>query len=244
MILLFTDFGSAGPYLGEMEAVLCDAAPNERVINLFADLPAHNICASAYLIESYSRGYPPGTVFLCIVDPGVGTTQRRPVIVNADGCYFVGPDNGLLDIVIRRAEAIQISEIIWRPQSLTASFHGRDLFAPVAAALATQSLDPGYIQAMDTPPHDVPPELAEVIYIDHFGNAITGTRASTLGPADQIEVRGHWLERATTFGSVVPGTAFYYENSRGLIELAVNQGRACDVLRLNVGTGFTIQQRG
>src|ERR1700730_14578180 len=135
MIVLFTDFGLAGPYTGQVTAVLHQAAPGVPINQLFADAPSMRPKPAAYLLAAYGAWFPAGTVLLCVVDPGVGGA-RRAVVVEADGRLYVGPDNGLFDIVSRRALNPRLSEITWRPPSLSASFHGRDLFAPVAARLA------------------------------------------------------------------------------------------------------------
>ncbi|HZD26702.1 MAG TPA: SAM-dependent chlorinase/fluorinase, partial [Alphaproteobacteria bacterium] len=136
MIVLFTDFGREGPYMGQMRAVLARRAPGVPVIDLIADVPAWDVRAGAYLLPAYAAEFPAGTVFLCVVDPGVGSA-RQPMALKADGRWYVGPDNGLFELVARRAAAARGWRIDWRPdRPLSASFHGRDLFAPVAADLA------------------------------------------------------------------------------------------------------------
>src|SRR5262249_17451146 len=135
MIVLFTDFGLAGPYTGQVKAVLQREAPDVPVIDLFADAPAGNPRASAYLLAAYSAWFESGSVLLCLGDPGVGG-KRAPLTREADGRFFGGPGNGLFELVRRRARRAQAFEITWRPPALSATFHGRDLFAPVAARLA------------------------------------------------------------------------------------------------------------
>jgi len=135
MIVLCTDFGPTGPYLGQVKAVLARAAPAVPVIDLFADLPAFAPRLSAYLLAAYADWFEAGDVILAVVDPGVGG-PRGALVVEADGRWFVGPDNGLLELVLRRAERARCFAITWRPPALSATFHGRDLFAPVAARLA------------------------------------------------------------------------------------------------------------
>ena len=135
MIVLFTDFGLAGPYTGQVMAVLHRVAPQVPVVSLFADAPSARPKPSAYLLAAYAAWFSLGTVFLCVVDPGVGSA-RRAVVAEADGRFYVGPDNGLFDLVLRRAAEARLWEITWRPERLSASFHGRDLFAPIAARLA------------------------------------------------------------------------------------------------------------
>ena len=135
MIVLFTDFGLAGPYIGQVNAVLAETAPGVPVIQLFADAPAARPKPAAYLLAAYAAWFAAGTVLLCVVDPGVGSA-RRGLIAEAAGRLYVGPDNGLFELVLRRAAKPRCWEISWRPPVLSASFHGRDLFAPVAGRLA------------------------------------------------------------------------------------------------------------
>lgn len=241
MIVLFTDFGLHGPYTGQVKAVLAREAPGVPVIDLFADAPVWDPQLSAYLLAAYAHEFPAGTVFLCVVDPGVGT-ERRPLVVEADGRRFVGPDNGLFELVRRRAVDVGAAAIDWRPARLSATFHGRDLFAPVAARLALNR------QPLATPldPRDVarpdwPDDLPAVVYIDVYGNAMTGLRAAAL-PEDAVLVVGDVaVPRGRTFGDVPPGAALWYENSNGLAEIAVNRGRADDDLGLEVGTAVEVE---
>jgi S-adenosylmethionine hydrolase len=235
MIVLFTDFGLSGPYVGQMKAVLYRQAPGVAVVDLFSDAPTHNPRAAAYLLAAYAGEFPEGSVFLSVVDPGVGGA-RRPLVVQADGRWFVGPDNGLFAITARRARTLACWAITWQPERLSASFHGRDLFAPVAARIAAGHPVPGEpvpCEACGRP--DWLEDLAEVVYIDNFGNAVIGLRASTVSPDTVLSVGGVRLNRARTFSDVPEGKAFWYENANGLVELAVNRGRANEVLRLQPG---------
>ena len=234
MIVLFTDFGPAGPYVGQMKAVLARHAPGVPVIDLLSDAPAGEPQAAAYLLAALAPDFPADAVFLAVVDPGVGS-ERAAIVVEADGRRFVGPDNGLFEIVLRRAGVRRAWRITRQPQRLSASFHGRDLFAPVAAMIARGDPVPGepIAEAMVRRP-GWPDDLARVVYIDHFGNAMTGLRASTIPQGATLDVAGRRLARARTFADVAPGTAFWYENANGLAEIAVNRGRA-DALGIAVG---------
>jgi S-adenosylmethionine hydrolase len=240
MIALFTDFGPSGPYTGQMKAVLHDMAPGVPVIDLFADAPAGNPRASAYLLGTYAAWFGAGTVFLCVVDPGVGG-ERPPLIVEADGRWFVGPGNGLFELIQRRASALRCWDITWQPDHLSASFHGRDLFAPVAAMVARGDPPPGKPRSDESDRRpDWPDDLTEIVYIDHYGNAMTGLRAATLRAGVRLEAAGRVLDRARTFSDLPPGAAFWYENSNGLVEIAVNQGRADRDLDLSIGSPVEI----
>ncbi len=236
MIILFTDFGSDGPYVGQLHAILHQRAAGIPVINLFSDAPSFNPRASAYLLAAYIDEFPEGSVFLCVVDPGVGTQTRKPVIVHADHYWFVGPDNGLFSVITSRAAQVECLEILWQPERLSDSFHGRDLFAPVAAMLATGSLPEHTAFDCSINKHAWPDDLGEVIYIDHFGNAITGIRASTLPLGCRIMVNGQPIDYARTFGAAPVNTPFWYANANGLVELAVPQGNAAHLLECPVGT--------
>lgn len=235
MIVLFTDFGVAGPYTGQMKAVLALHAAGVPVIDLFADAPAFNPKLSAYLLAAYAAWFPAGTVFLCVVDPGVGTA-RRPLIVEADGRLCVGPDNGLFAIMARRAQRLRAWTIDWTPEALSATFHGRDLFAPVAARLASGTevarspADPASLARSDWPD-----DLPRIVYVDHYGNAMTGLRAPALPDTAALRVGGRVIRRGRTFADVPPGEAMWYANANGLVEIAVNGARADAALDLRVG---------
>jgi S-adenosylmethionine hydrolase len=240
MIVLFTDFGLHGPYTGQMKAVLHRTAPGVPVIDLFADAPAGNPKVSAYLLAAYAAWFGEKTVFLCVVDPGVGG-ERPAVVLEADGRFYVGPGNGLFELVERRAKNARCWDIDWQPEKLSASFHGRDLFAPVAATLARGEAPPVRPRADRSDRRtDWPDDLGEIVYVDHFGNAMTGLRAAALPSGARLAVAGCVLERARTFSSRPPGEAFWYENANGLAEIAVNQGRADQTLGLGIGAPVEI----
>lgn len=238
MIVLVTDFGLSGPYTGQVKAVLAAAAPGMPVIDLFADAPRGAPRPAACLLAAYRQEFAPGTVFLCIVDPGVGTA-RRALAVRAGGHWFVGPDNGLLELAARQAGDAEWHEIRWRPERLSASFHGRDLFAPVAAALAAGALPGGWLAPLGAgaaPDHGWPDDLAEIVYVDVYGNALTGLRTATLPPGARLAAGGRQLTRARVFADRPAGTAFWYGNANGLAEIAVTGGRAEQALGLTIGS--------
>jgi len=246
MIVLFTDFGPTGPYTGQMIAALRKIAPHVPVIDLLSNAPAFNPQASAYLLSALIRDFPDGSVFLGIVDPGVGG-DRAPIIIKAANQWFVGPDNGLFHIVVRHSDINDVGA--WRithaPEHLSASFHGRDLFAPVAAMIALGHSVPGEQIPIDDlnpagwHPAGWPDDLAKIIYIDHFGNAMTGIRAKTLPPGTVLRFSNTAVTQARVFSDVEIGALFWYENANGLAEIAVNQGRADD-FDLFVGTPVTV----
>ena len=238
--MLFTDFGLEGPYTGQVQAVLHQAAPEVPVISLFADLPPGQVKPAAYLLAAYATWFPPGTVLLCVVDPGVGS-DRPALIVEADGRFYVGPDNGLFEIVLRRAARAEIWQITWRPAAMSASFHGRDLFAPIAVRLATGEAPAAIAaQAHTLRYSEWPDDLAEIVYVDRYGNAMTGLRGQVVATSTRLSIGGKVLAHADTFSAVPRGAAFWYVNSNGLVESAVNQGRADRELGLAIGTTVTV----
>lgn len=228
MILLFTDFGLSGPYMGEMRAVLLRAAPAVPVVDLMSDAPPFRPDLAAYLLAALWPTAEPGDVVLAIVDPGVGGT-RAPLAVEIDGRWLVGPDNGLFAAVLRRSARATAHVIDWRPERLSASFHGRDLFAPVAARLANGDRS-GLRPVEPTRFATWPDELPAIVHVDGYGNLVTGLRASTLPPTTRLIIAGHRLERLRTFGDAPPGALFWYSNSSGLAEIAANGASAARLL--------------
>ncbi len=235
MLVLFTDFGLTDPYVGQMHAVLAREAPDVPIIDLLHAVPDYSIRAGAYLLPAYVREFPPGTVFLCVVDPGVGGT-RRPIMLKADERWYVGPDNGLFHVLAQRANVCECRVIRWQPGRLSASFHGRDLFAPVAAQLARGEM-PDSEPAKLTPPEGTPwpDDLAEVLYVDHYGNVITGLRAAILRPEQALRAAGNIVKYARVFSEMPSGAVFWYENANGFIEIAINRGNAAGRLGLKPG---------
>jgi S-adenosylmethionine hydrolase len=240
MIALFTDFGLADPYVGQLHRVLAQEAPGVPIIDLFHAVPDFDIRAGAYLLPAYARDFPAGTVFVCVVDPGVGGA-RRPVMLRADARWYVGPDNGLFHLLARRAVQHECHLIRWCPPRLSASFHGRDLFAPCAARLARGQMPPAEPTVLTEPAGGPwPDDLPVILYVDHYGNAISGLRASAVHPAQVLRAGGKVVKYARVFSDVAVGAPFWYENANGLVEIAVNRGSAAAVLGLRPGDPITL----
>lgn len=241
MILLFTDFGWTGPYVGQMHMVLASSAAGVPAVDLQHDAPAFAPKAAGYLLAALARDLPPGCIVVAVVDPGVGS-RRRPLLLEAAGRQYLGPDNGLLAPLAARDPYAQAWVIEWQPPRLSASFHGRDLFAPAAARLAKGlPLEKAPVPVPELVGAAAPPELAEIIYIDGYGNAWTGLPAQALRPGTSLVVGSRVLEQARTFSDVEKGEAFWYENSAGLAEIAVNQGSAATDLGLEIGTPLDVR---
>lgn len=237
MIVLFTDFGIDDPYVGQMKAsLLRHGKRSVPIVDLLHRVPDFAQRAGAHLLAALQQSFDPGTVFLAVVDPGVGS-ERPAVVVEADGKIFVGPDNGLLAVVAARAGALRVWRIVWRPDSLSASFHGRDLFAPLAARIAAGDWPAAALEERDGLQCVLPAaDLPEVIYIDHYGNAMTGVRAERLSCTQALVVGAARVAHARVFAEAAPGQPFWYANSIGLVEIAVACGSAAAALPLAVGS--------
>lgn len=240
MIVLFTDFGVRDPYVGQVKARLAEHAPAQQVVDLLHEVPDFNSHAGAHLLAAFAPGFPPGSVFLAVVDPGVGT-PRDAVVVFAGGRWFVGPDNGLLSVVAARHADTRVWRITWEPAFLSSTFHGRDLFALIAADIARgefpgDKLSPADKLKVEFDAGDLP----RVIYIDHYGNAWTGVRG--VSKDARVSAAGQQFGHGDSFGFVGKGEGFWFINSVGLLELAVNRGSAATVFGLKVGDPVLVQR--
>ncbi|GAB4180753.1 MAG: SAM-dependent chlorinase/fluorinase [Rhodocyclaceae bacterium] len=236
MIVLYTDFGAFDPYAGQLKAALAQGVPaGTRLIDLLHEAPRFDIPAGAHLLDALQGQFPSGTIFVCAVDPGVGG-ERAAALVRADDKWFVGPDNGLLSVAAARARAAESWHVAWRPERLRPSFHARDVFAPVAAALARGEFPDERLRPVRALDVELPAtDLARIIYIDHYGNAMTGLRAGCLAHDRCLEVSGRSVRYARIFGEAAADEPFWYENSIDLIELAIDRASAAARLRLAIG---------
>lgn len=240
MIVLLTDFGVRDPYVGQMKARLAEHAPTQQVVDLLHEVPDFNPHAGAHLLAAFAPGFPAGSTFLAVVDPGVGT-PRDAVVVFAGERWFVGPDNGLLSIVAARNRDTRLWRIHWQPEDLSNTFHGRDLFAVIAAEIAYGEFPDDKLSAIDALKVEFDPgDLPRLIYIDHYGNAWSGVRAA---PKDaRVIAAGELFKHSDSFGLVGKGEGFWFINSVGLLELAVNRGSAAHSFGLKLGDSVQVQR--
>jgi hypothetical protein len=239
LITLLTDFGTADGYVGEMKGVLLARAPDATLVDITHEIPAQDVELARLTLARVWRRFPAGTVHLVVVDPGVGT-DRAALAVKSDGRSFVGPDNGVLSPALLVAGACVVTLEI--PANASASFHGRDVFAPAAASLALGASVESLGRASRQPIIRRTPEpqrledgvlAGVVISVDRFGNAITnlvGLRAGI------VELAGATLPLRRTYGDVPPGAALAIVGSSGLIEVAVRDGNAARQLSLTRGS--------
>jgi S-adenosyl-L-methionine hydrolase (adenosine-forming) len=244
-ITFLSDYGLDDDFVGVCHAVIARILPEARIVDLTHGLDRHDVRTAGLVLRRALPFCAPG-VHLAVVDPGVGAERRAIALrTSEEDRILVGPDNGLLSLAAQRfggiAEVVDVARSPHRLEPVSATFHGRDLFAPVAARIACGEAPPGEARdlAWERRP-DWPDDLAEIVYVDHFGNAMTGLRAANLGHGVRLSVAGRLLNRAFTFGDAAPGDAFWYENSNGLAEVAVNQGRADRALGLAIGSVVTI----
>jgi S-adenosylmethionine hydrolase len=243
-IFLFTDFGSADLYVGQVKAVLHEAAPASALIDLLNDAPSFNVRAAAHVLAALALRLPAGAVTLAVVDPAVGSA-RDAIALEADGRWYVGPDNGLISVVAARARQTRCFPLSWVPPPQSVSFHGRDLFAPAAARIARGDVDWSGLRAKQRLDVDLGDgDLSEIIYIDHYGNAMTGARAANVDRASCIEIGARSIRHALVFSEAAPGALFWYENSIGLIEIAANRASAASLLGLCVGWPLVLSHAG
>jgi hypothetical protein len=239
LITLLTDFGTADGYVGEMKGVLLARLPEATVVDITHDIPPQDVESARLTVARVWRRFPAGTVHVVVVDPGVGTV-RAALAVKSDDRYLVGPDNGILSPALLIAGAIAVRLPV--PPNASASFQGRDVFAPAAANIASGASIDDLGEAMVNPCIRRTPEprrmadgslAGEVISIDRFGNAITnlvGLRAGT------IEVAGTSVLLRRTYGDAASGSAVAIVGSTGLIEIAVRDGSAAHALKLARGS--------
>jgi len=253
IITLLTDFGE-GSYVASVKGVLLAHAPEASLVDITHGVPAGAIGSAGYLIRETAAYFPKGTVHLCVVDPGVGT-DRLPLIVCADGSCFVGPDNGLFHEVIRRADgdamAYRIEEGPWLPEPRCPTFHGRDLFAPVAGLLAlgeSVATMGSPLEADSLVPSPIPPPerkanlfSGQVVWVDGFGNLITNLPESDVtawsdGAPFRALVGDVRIERRIgTFRDGESGTVALLFGSWSTLEIVVSEGSAAGRLGVKAG---------
>jgi S-adenosylmethionine hydrolase len=266
IVSLLTDYGHEDEFVGVCHAIIRGIAPDVPVVDLTHGIPRYGVRHGAVVLRNSLPYVPPG-VHVAIVDPQVGTERRGIAVRTGDGRILVGPDNGLLSLAWETAdgivEAVDISRSPHRLEPVSATFHGRDIFAPVAARLATgaelaeagQHVDPDELQVLDLPRAEVREGevTAHVLIVDRFGNASLDVRHADLagsglglGRQVEIEVRGGGRFIATfaqTFADVARGDVVLYEDAYRTLAIAVNRGDAAAALRLAPDTTVTLRPR-
>lgn len=257
VITVTTDFGHRGPFVGTMKGVVMSRFPAARIIDLTHEAQVHWPPEAGFWVARSYHYFPPGTVHLAVVDPGVGT-DRSVLLAVGDGHAFLAPDNGLLAEVIERTGAVvrcldDATIDAHRLADTSATFHGRDIFAPLAAALAAGTLTPQScgIPAADYVPSIIePPELrggqlcGVVVTSDHFGNLITNLSAAALAGFRRpvVHAGGHAIAVRRTYGDVAPGELLALINSFGVLEIARAEQDATHFLGLGRGAPIRVAE--
>jgi S-adenosyl-L-methionine hydrolase (adenosine-forming) len=248
-ITLLTDFGTADGYVAAMKGVIASIAPSVIVDDATHDIPPGDVAAAAWALAAYWRIYPPDTVHVAVVDPGVGS-DRTALAMLADERILVGPDNGIFTHVLHEAgtvSAVSITEPAFMRDVVSATFHGRDVFAPAAAHLAARApldrLGPP-VEAPLRLPLPAPAREHErvrgvVAHVDRFGNLITNIPAAWLEPGARVRIADVDVPTARTYTEVESGALLALEGSRGVVEVSVRDGRADAVLGVGVGAAVT-----
>ena len=242
IVTLTTDFGTSDFYVAAMKAVLIRHCPDVRLIDVTHAVPRHDVLCGSITLERAVDGFPPGTVHLAVVDPGVGT-DRRLMVTRIKDQTIVCPDNGLITWPWRRLGPGRAYELTWRPRQSSSTFHGRDVMAPAAGMLADgQPIEDVARPINDPVLLDITPagvaECGRVIHIDHFGNATTNVLHDVLRQREvrQVAVKGRKVGKIRrTYWDVAPGKPLALIGSSGLLEIAVRDGSAADDLKIRVG---------
>ncbi len=252
-IVMMTDFGLADPYVGVMKGVIADIAPECAIIDLTHEIQPQNILQGSFLLSATFRQFPEGTIFLCVIDPGVGTS-RRPVLVSAWNAFFIGPDNGLFGFLIEAPDkqVTHLTNPAFFRHPVSHTFHGRDIFAPVAAHLAHLGprILPELGETRDTlvdiegrlPVKTTDGIEGTVVHIDRFGNLITNIPASRLtplmnaGPGKiRITFRNRVLTLLKTFAEAPPHEPCTLIGSTSHLEIFVRNANAKEILKADIG---------
>jgi S-adenosylmethionine hydrolase len=262
IITLTTDFGLTDHYVGVMQGVLLSRCPDAYLVDITHEIPPFSLYGGAYAVDQAAPYFPPATVHLVVVDPGVGTA-RKPLLVEALGQIFVAPDNGVLSLIAARDVNLRAREItnsdLWLPNPSN-TFHGRDIFAPVAAAIAC-----GSAQVQDVGPTldniQLLPDLepvqqdqgvwrGKVLSVDRFGNVITNFKAANFKAKFSLRIGSREVRKfRQTFGNVRgPATGdtsdtlcFVYAGSSGYLEVGMNRRSAATSLQVSPGDSITLR---
>lgn len=259
LITLLTDFGVRDEYVGCLKGVILGLNPRAVLVDLSHEVPAQDIRAGAFILAATAPFFPTGTIHLAVVDPGVGTS-RRPLAARCRGQFWVGPDNGLFHLIFAGQGDLEIVSLentaYFRPQ-VAATFHGRDLFAPVAAHLSL-GVDLRQLGPTITEPIRLPwPEptftakkiRGEIIHVDRFGNLVSNIAAAGFhswrqGGQFQLQVGVATLHRLhRTYGEAAPGELLVLEGSHGYLEIAAAHGSAGQQLKAGVGLSLEVQRK-
>jgi S-adenosyl-L-methionine hydrolase (adenosine-forming) len=247
VVTLLTDFGTRDPYVGVMKGVILRLFPAAQIVDLTHDIAPQDVREGRFWLERSFPFFPRGTVHVAVVDPGVGTV-RRAIVVEASDHLFVGPDNGLLAGVARKGEARSIDPSLVR-ENPSRTFHGRDVFAPVAARMGLAMLPVAEVgpalergSLVELPPSEPTddPDCGVVVTVDRFGNLLTSIEATRALAGGLIEIEGRSFPLRGTYGEAAVGEIVGLVGSFGVLEIALRDGDAAAALGLGKGARVRI----
>ena len=255
MITLTTDFGQTDSYVGTMKGVILGICPGADLVDITHEIRPQAVQQAAFVLSTATPYFPSGTVHLVVVDPGVGS-ERRAIAIQTARATYVGPDNGVISLALNQdpaRQAVHLTEPTYRLAPVSATFHGRDIFAPAAAHLAcgTALTDMGEAlpvsELVEIPTHAPRPQpgggwRCAVLHVDRFGNLITNFRILPHRRGIRVGAGGQWIEQISrTFADVDPGELIAYAGSSGYLEIAVREESAAETLSLDVGDPVQIE---
>jgi S-adenosylmethionine hydrolase len=260
VVTFTTDFGTRDGYVGAMKGVVLALAPDAQLVDITHDVPAFDVPAGAFALAQAAPLFPPGSIHVAVVDPGVGGS-RAEIVVDAHGALFVGPDNGVLSLVVRGPRvAHRITAANFRREPVSPTFHGRDVFAAAAGRLASGALPrdagpllPAIVDLSGgAGEREAGPMTGTILHVDRFGNLVTSVEGDRLTPGQwRLHVGGLAAHAAAHPGFVAPaaraysdvprGALLFYVGSSGLVEIACREGSAATSTGLSRGTGVTFE---
>lgn len=255
VITITTDFGLQDYYVSAMKAVMLNIAADTRLVDISHEIPSQDIMAGSWILKNSATLFPPGTVHTVVIDPGVGT-ERDPVALRIGDQFFVGPDNGIFSLLTSEKEyqAVRLTNADYWRENPSNTFHGRDIFAPVAAHLSEgvpleelgDPIDELVTYRWTVPIADKDGLEGMVIHIDKFGNLITNITedllADVIGDKNVRIYVGNTIldEIAKTFGNVTEGEPVAYIGSSGMLEVGINKGNAEEMLSVQKGAQISL----
>lgn len=248
VITLTTDFGLKDGYVGCLKGVILNIAPEAAIVDLCHEIQAFDVISASLVVANSYRYFADGTIHVIVVDPGVGSS-RRPVLVKVNKHYFVGPDNGIFSYLIANQANVKVYELTnskWFLENVSATFHGRDIFAPVAAHLASgrqarelgRAIEPKSLVQEQMPSVEVKGKqiIGYVVYIDNFGNLITNIAAQHVKKSSRLTIGKQQIGNLSrTYADVKSGQVTAFVGSHGFVEIAAFKAKAKNILRASIG---------
>ena len=253
IIAILTDFGTSDYFVGAMKGVIFSVNEAAKIVDITHEIPPQDISAASFTLRACYKNFPRKTVFLTVVDPGVGT-NRRAILVETDDYYFIAPDNGLLSFVFQKQnfKVFELTNKEFFAETVSRTFHGRDVFAPVAAHLS-KGVEAGefgaeindFICLKPAKPRTISAQEseAEVIHIDRFGNLITNLKEKDLPSDFVLEINGKTINRLqNSFAEAESDDAFMIWGSAGFLEICVFQNSAANRLKAKIGQIISVRK--